>query len=172
MNKISLIVCWKELQYLSISDVFNPFRDLYTWFLLNYYFDCSFPDNYGVIKSLILMFFMQLKLFFSHVTFAKPKSSRNSSIGKAGKLFLDSFLKQILLVRLDFVGRIIKCTKIRGWSSNAHAVFHAPLNQLTICSSLNMNISDAASLHYCAFHSWIIIRESIWKKLPDMLENI
>lgn len=27
--------------------------------------------------------FMQLKLFFSQVTFAKPKSSRNSSIGKS-----------------------------------------------------------------------------------------
>lgn len=30
--------------------------------------------------------FMQLKLFFSQVTFAKPKSSRNSSIGKPSLL--------------------------------------------------------------------------------------
>jgi 23S rRNA U2552 (ribose-2'-O)-methylase RlmE/FtsJ len=30
--------------------------------------------------------FMQLKLFFSQVTFAKPKSSRNSSIGKSYSL--------------------------------------------------------------------------------------
>jgi len=30
--------------------------------------------------------FMQLKLFFSQVTFAKPKSSQNSSIGKSYSL--------------------------------------------------------------------------------------
>jgi hypothetical protein len=29
------------------------------------------------------MSFLQLKLFFSQVTFAKPKSSRNSSIGES-----------------------------------------------------------------------------------------
>jgi len=81
------IAIFKHIQFFNPLGISKPE-------LLNCYFGCSSPDNYGVIKSLVLFFpFMQLKLFVSHVTFAKPKSSCNSSIGKAGKLFLDSFLK-------------------------------------------------------------------------------
>lgn len=41
-----------------------------------------YPNSH-LCCALVTLCFMQLKLFFSQVTFAKPKSSRNSSIGNS-----------------------------------------------------------------------------------------
>lgn len=46
----------------------------------------SFVIAHGIIDG--CAFLLQLKLFFTEVTFAKPKSSRNSSIGENADFFI------------------------------------------------------------------------------------
>lgn len=55
-------------------------------FIINYHYYIDFPCCFAC--------FLQLKLFFPTVTFAKPKSSRNSSIGNTVEFvsLLDSYM--------------------------------------------------------------------------------
>lgn len=65
--------------------------------------------------------FLQLKLFFSSVTFAKPKSSRNSSIGEPFYLIVFKFSRYSNLYLLDnvvifsLVSLFLSLIRISSW---------------------------------------------------------